>query len=596
MKISSVTIEGFHNVTRKTYDFKHINYITGPNGAGKSTILDAIVYALFGYVPGTSKNSNEALFKHACADRMEVQLIIDNHIEDIVVTRSIAKNGSKYVSGFNINPDTYFIEDIIADLELPVFNFSEFIGMSSNKLKDWFIDFLPSTDFSTDWEKVLLENAGVTNILDPELLPATIDRIRSFNLTGLEELRKANEYIKSAISFKKGEAQRLQSTMQSLVFYDDFNPAEVSEEETRQELERYRNYLQDLNLHDEIVSRNREAESKLDASVSPEAIDKLRNEIDTTREEFQKVSAELLDVNSQIAKKEADIQTKTKLINGGGICPYTSSHCRDISKLVADYRNQVIEDTAAAVELRKKYAEKQSATNLLRNRIDTLEAQFRQAMKTVTEASSARANIVPVPDIAHCPPREAVVAKISELQNALVKIEANNKYQTMIDKLTAEKDAIEQTLAILKKWEVLTSINGLQASSGTDPFEAFATTIESYLPDIFENAKIHFISQGKNNTFSFGLLRGSTYVPFDLLSSGEKCIYTLALLIAVVKQSTSRLKLIVVDDLFDHLDVANMHKLFELLSSVEGVQMIFAGVPELSSEFENLQVIHISKE
>lgn len=182
------------------------------------------------------------------------------------------------------------------------------------------------------------------------------------------------------------------------------------------------------------------------------------------------------------------------------------------------------------------------------------------------------------------------------MQNALVKIEANNKYQTMIDKLTAEKDAIEQTLAILKKWEVLTGINGLQASSGTDPFEAFATTIESYLPDIFENAKIHFISQGKNNTFSFGLLRGNTYVPFDLLSSGEKCVYTLALLIAVVKQSTSKLKLIVVDDLFDHLDVANMHKLFELLSSVEGVQMIFAGVPELSSEFENLQVIHISKE
>ena len=163
MKISKVSISGFHNVINKTYELSDFNYIVGPNGAGKSTILNAIIYALFGYIPGTKKNSNEDLFKHANCDTMSVDLYID---PEIVVSRSITQNANKYVNSFKITPDTYTVADIIDDLELPVFNFSEFMNMTSNKLKDWFINFLPSSDFKTDWAKVLTESAGVNQIFD----------------------------------------------------------------------------------------------------------------------------------------------------------------------------------------------------------------------------------------------------------------------------------------------------------------------------------------------------------------------------------------------------------------------------------------------
>ena len=61
MKIKSIYIDGLHNAVNKTYTFNDINYIYGNNGIGKSTILQAIQLALLGYIPGTAKNSREAL-------------------------------------------------------------------------------------------------------------------------------------------------------------------------------------------------------------------------------------------------------------------------------------------------------------------------------------------------------------------------------------------------------------------------------------------------------------------------------------------------------------------------------------------------------
>ena len=52
MKIKSVYIDGLHTVHDKTYTFEDITYLHGRNGAGKSTILNAIQFALLGYIPG----------------------------------------------------------------------------------------------------------------------------------------------------------------------------------------------------------------------------------------------------------------------------------------------------------------------------------------------------------------------------------------------------------------------------------------------------------------------------------------------------------------------------------------------------------------
>jgi hypothetical protein len=56
-------------------------------------------------------------------------------------------------------------------------------------------------------------------------------------------------------------------------------------------------------------------------------------------------------------------------------------------------------------------------------------------------------------------------------------------------------------------------------------------------------------------------------------------------MISLVDNSKSPLKIVMVDDLFDHLDDINAEKLFESLQKVNDIQMIFAGVKNVSGDF-----------
>ena len=62
-------------------------------------------------------------------------------------------------------------------------------------------------------------------------------------------------------------------------------------------------------------------------------------------------------------------------------------------------------------------------------------------------------------------------------------------------------------------------------------------------------------------------------------------MYTLALMISLVDASNSQLKLVMVDDLLDHLDNINVDKLFKSLQTVSGIQMVFAGVKDVNGDF-----------
>ena len=87
-----------------------------------------------------------------------------------------------------------------------------------------------------------------------------------------------------------------------------------------------------------------------------------------------------------------------------------------------------------------------------------------------------------------------------------------------------------------------------------------------------------FNISNKANSFSFGLMRNGIYIPYDLLSSGEKCLYTLALMICITNRSKSPLKLLLLDDAFDHLDPQTIENTFTTLKNIPDIQFIFAGV------------------
>ena len=57
-------------------------------------------------------------------------------------------------------------------------------------------------------------------------------------------------------------------------------------------------------------------------------------------------------------------------------------------------------------------------------------------------------------------------------------------------------------------------------------------------------------------------------------------MYTLALMICITDNSESPLKLMLCDDMFDHLDAVAIESTFDALKKIRGIQFIFAGVKD----------------
>ena len=111
------------------------------------------------------------------------------------------------------------------------------------------------------------------------------------------------------------------------------------------------------------------------------------------------------------------------------------------------------------------------------------------------------------------------------------------------------------------------------------PFETLAENMSSYLSKIFNaNIVAKFNLSSKANSFSFGLDRDGKYIEFDYLSSGEKCLFMLSLIMCILDKSKSQIKTILIDDALDHLDDTNAEHLFKSLKEVTEIQFILAGV------------------
>ena len=71
------------------------------------------------------------------------------------------------------------------------------------------------------------------------------------------------------------------------------------------------------------------------------------------------------------------------------------------------------------------------------------------------------------------------------------------------------------------------------------------------------------------------------------MSSGEKTLLAFAMMVYIVTQSSAKLKLVMIDDMLDHLDNTNIVSLFEKFSNTS-VQVINAGVKEINNDTVNI--------
>lgn len=605
MKITSVRIQGMHNVGDKLYTFDEINYICGNNGVGKSTILQAIQLGLLGYIPGTKKKK-EDIFKHSNGKSMAVELLLStDDPEDVVkISRQWMKTSKEIVAVVDIEPENFDISSALSDIELPVFNFTEFLGLTANKLKDWFIDFLPDSNMEINWEEELdtaiIEskidvNKDTRNNAKAQILKR-IHALSSDNtLDSSTLIRMLNSYVKDVISFQKSEISKSQSTIQSLTFYEDV--PNVDAEELRKDIAKYQQFYRDKVKYEEAREQQMQIHEQLKEFAElcetfiedPAYVDATQiNQLVSA--ELQTLTETVMQLTTDIAEAKVECDQYATIINKGAICPFTNSVCTDIETAVDDAKEKYAAAKAHyddLVILRDKKTDDRKAKEFeVARNVTTL----RNIESAYNKRDQLKAMVKDLPELgAECAELslEDISTKLAELNDIVVKLKANEEYNRVRDTIVSSKYVADDMLAIYKCWEKLTGVNGLQSStSATQPFIDMKNDIDKFIHALFDDStEAHFNIEGKANSFSFGIQRKSNYIPYELLSSGEKCLYTFALLSAIVDRSSSSLKLIMIDDMFDHVDMDRFNKLFDTISDINSsnIQMIFAGVSELST-------------
>lgn len=613
MKIKSVTIKGMHNVELKHYDIDDITYFNGPNGSGKSTVLQAIQYALLGYIPGTNKRTS-SIFEHANNDMLSVKLILDDDGTLISIERSMRESLNKrsVETSLVIDPDTYDIASIISDIELPIFNFDEFLNMTPNKMKEWFVRFLPKYDVAIDWKSEMVSyllSKGITDV-NARLVDEAYSIISTVD--GDDCIKEVNDKLKSELSSMKKEKERLQSTIQSLIYYDDVDDT-LDASEIRHELDVIKKRIHDndiLRAKYQYVKANNDGVDAALAEFSDlkketfsedenykKFLKKLRStekSIQECTDRFEQCVSEQLSIREAITKLESEINFKSEILEGKGVCPYTNVHCNDVSKILDSYREDIedAESTKASLEQdlndSKVYAEIEAESrNKLKDSKRDYENMLAYIEKRYKERDSLRTRYLEYPEYDPNFDVDSENQLVQSLNDTLIKLSANEQYQKMIDRLTSDKFELDTSIEYYKHWVNMTGVNGMQTdTSSKSPFYILGDTMDSYITKFFgESCCSDFGLSEKSNSFSLYLNRDDTIIPFNLLSSGEKCMYSLALMLSLVQLSDCKLKLVLVDDLLDHLDDENIEIMFSTLESVKDIQMIFAGVKKLDKSY-----------
>lgn len=603
MKLSSIRIQGMHNVSDKTYQLDRMNYFLGPNGAGKSTIMQAVQLALLGYIPGTDKKKS-AIFHHSNGNFMSVKLIIESDVNSIItITRTWTHKGKDIVATVNTIPENLDINTIIGDVSLPILNFNEFISMTSNKLKDWFINFLPSVDSDIDWDTQLRkEISGFGTILNPDFVTEMVEFVTNMDATGLDKIREFNTYLKQQQSFKKSELTRIQGTIQSLIYYDDCDSSvdiatlmdqnhqdSIIKDNINRQLmliTHNNNIRTQLNQLTEVVCDSLEDDSRYQDNINNiVALDKVISDCNDA----------ITTWTEAVASYTQQLKDKQIIIDGAGVCPYSGTVCDAIAKMLDIFKSDVesLETiiTRYQMNITDKNTELLTAKNHRANyeRHNTnISAQYSQYNLLKKQLNT---DVDGLDESQLKQDEQTLINVISERNDLIIKLEANKQYNELTNVLTTQKFQIEQDLEILKVWIKLTDVNGLQSTIMDVPFHHLAVQVSKYLNLFFGSTDIAAsfnLAQGANS-FSFGLYKINTneYIEFDMLSSGEKCLYTLSLLISLIESSATQLPLILIDDLLDHLDTDRIQSCFETLYDIDTVQILLAGVQKCNHPNES---------
>ena len=586
MIIQKVEFANFHGQTKSVNLNERLTYICGNNGRGKSTILQAIQLALLGYIPGYGKKVSD-IFQHATDRQMLVAIYFDT---GEWIRRVYTKTSKGVDTDVICNPDGFDIKIVTDKIELPILNFNALLGMTANQLKAWFTNNMFTANKQIGWETVL-HDAIPEGISDREGIAVDVfDYINVNRLLSTEDVPRVSEYVKAVLSAKKAELNRLNSTLQTLVYYDDI-PADRTLEEVKAEYDTIKDIENNLVRYHKVQLRISELQDTIqnkcrDVYDDPKEFKTKLDQMVDEQKEFYRLIEDITDKHRMLNAKRNDIYRQLQELDGKtGICPVSKKHCEYMEAdetLVTSLetkRDEITEEMNKYASQKAQFHDDYALTEM--------EIRNMQGLWDLYTRSKTELESLEVPDIDVSKYTvESCKAKEDALMEEIKHITANEAYTKIHDSTLAEKFAIEGSIEILKAYDKLTGPNGIASALLKGDFDDMAADISDIISRILkEYVEVKFNISESANSFSFGIQRGNDYISYEMLSSGEKCIFAIALMQSILNRLNPHIKIIMADDIFDHLDKENIDKLIQYMYN-EDEQFILAGVNAIGKGYK----------
>lgn len=598
MRVNSIVIKNMNNVKQEEIQFQDANYLYGCNGCGKSTVLQAVQLALFGYIPGQPK-TNSSIFSHCNGNMMKVSANIEiDCFGSCSITRTWTKVRDTVTCESVFEPvelEEYL--KINSDIELPVLDFSEFSNMSANAVKSWFIDHMIQADSSNSWQDLLELSDIDYSMCEGDFIQLLRDAVDAEETTvaGCVNLNKAFKVIRSNVKSKR---DGLQAAIRTLLFDDDIGRVcEVDIHELKSRIEEIDVEIQHMEKANQVYQRAENLKASISEYVHRSTAwdneivaeyetksEQLQSLEDTYREAQTKYSAatDILRIYNQ--NHPEPVVTFCEKYNENcykcdcdGYKKYQEVHLPKIKQLEANQR--------ICCEFRDRATEE---IHKLRNEIQGIESSYRKISSNKVKIDALQEELDALSDVPdNFKSTENLQSRKSELTSRLVSMMSNLEYTKKSDELSDVKMKLDYEISILDTLIRRTGVNDLQTKLVTEPFEHLATNIEEFSHNYaFKYGELAFNVSTKANSFSFGLNRDGTFVPYDNLSSGEKAKFSIMMQLYMIQKLNYKFDVLIIDDNFDHVDDDNFHDLMEdigIYASKHSIQFILAGVRSLNN-------------
>lgn len=543
------------------------------NGSGKSSIFNGVCFALTGETAQGISKGIENIFTNPEDCWVELEFLINS--DNFIIRRyktpkpdmKIWINGIDK-SGKGIRESTKLLAEYIPDLTPTLLNSIIILGQG-----------LPSrfTNNNPAQRKEILEILTKSDFMIESIKEKLDNRQQELKLN----LRAEEDKLLISTSKIDTYKNQIKKFNEDLKVYNDLNISNelitTKEEELNSIVDKisfYENKVDDLRNNINTINSDYNTFLKNQQSTLENTLEPFNNNLNTIKSNLLSVEVDIKSLKKEIKKLDSitDICPTCGQKIPGANKPDTTDKKKELSELEIKYKeleddsNKIADDINAIKDKFKlELKDKEKITNdtilKLKSEIDSLENSSKNLISDrikLSDEISKYKNIINN--------YFNIINKIKELNNEIDSLTDNNKeISNKIDNINSHLTIVQKMITLAKR-----EFRGILLSN---IISYINSKVKQYSRIVFDTDKLDFILDGNAIDITY------CDKQYENLSGGEKqkidIIVQLALRDILSKQLNIHSNILVVDEIFDNLDLIGCRKIMSLISNLSDIESVF---------------------